>query len=103
MIAELLLKAGKDCLLRRLFVLSSVEVGLGPLATQVGDCLSILHGSPTPVMLRCFEDQSSLSHRDARSEAHGRYLVAGQAYVEGMMLGGIISECENDGPKPQIL
>ena len=103
MIADLFMKAHKDRLLRRLFVLGSGEVGLGPLATQVGDCVAILHGSAMPIVLR--RPAGRVPEPVSKDLLRSRtvFEVLGQAFVSGMMSGEVIEAREAAGVEPKII
>jgi len=66
---------------RRVFVTANGRLGLGPKEVQIGDQISLPHGSTTPIILR-------------RSNKPGDiliYTVVGDCYLENVMFGGAMN------------
>jgi hypothetical protein len=67
---------------RRVISTLNWRLGIAPNSVDIDDIVCILHGSPTPVVLRMLSD--------------GTYVVIGQAYVEGIMRGGAVTWAESE-------
>jgi len=67
---------------RKVIVTGKGSLGLAPRDAKEGDCVCILHGSVTPVVLRRCEEG---------------WTVVGQCYVEGVMRGEAVSWKEDEG------
>jgi hypothetical protein len=65
---------------RRVFVTSDGTIGLGPVALQPGDIVTILFGGFTPFVLRRVDDY---------------YVLIGECYVHGQMDGCAVEEWED--------
>jgi hypothetical protein len=65
---------------RRVVVTKDWRPGIAPKSAQRGDCVCIINGSRTPVILRKL--------------ANGTYGVIGQAYIEGIMRGEAVPKTE---------
>lgn len=63
---------------RTLFKPNKLMLGLGHQSIKVGDIVTILHGNPTPMILR-------------RRDSKNAYTYCGDAYVDGIMYGEFIS------------
>lgn len=74
-----ILDAGLAMNRRRLFLSAHDLVGLAPLGAQEGDVLCVLLGCRYPVILRQQGD---------------RYILVGEAYVDGIMFGEMMKQCD---------
>jgi hypothetical protein len=63
---------------KRFFLSDTGYLGLAPIRSQAGDEVWILQGGNVPFILRGLQN--------------GRYLLVGEAYVHGVMLGELVPD-----------
>ncbi|KAK8248565.1 heterokaryon incompatibility protein-domain-containing protein [Phyllosticta capitalensis] len=76
--------------------------GLCPLKAREGDVIALLHGAKVPYLLRLVEGGDDEMDHPTDRESAGVYELVGECYVEGIMHGEFMEECQKEGRPPQV-
>ncbi|KAK8232543.1 heterokaryon incompatibility protein-domain-containing protein [Phyllosticta capitalensis] len=93
--------AALTCLDPCFFVAGDGRTGLCPWTARDGDEVVLLHGAKVPYLLRRVEGDDRMGWTVDR-EGAGVYELVGECYVEGIMYGEFMEECQKEGRSPQV-
>ncbi|KAK8188756.1 heterokaryon incompatibility protein-domain-containing protein [Phyllosticta capitalensis] len=90
------------CLDPCFFVAENGMTGICPWKAREGDVIALLHGAKVPYLLRRVESEDDEMDRPADRESAGVYELVGECYVNGIMYGEFMEECQKEGRPPQV-
>ncbi|KAL1387573.1 heterokaryon incompatibility protein-domain-containing protein [Phyllosticta capitalensis] len=93
--------AALTCLDPCFFEAEGGRTGLCPWKARQGDVIALLHGAKVPYLLRRVERDDGLGFPVDRESA-GVFELVGECYVEGIMHGEFMEECQREERPPQV-